>query len=513
MKEKKYFLFFAWSSILGVFIYSVARLYTFYFNEFNIPNLVFAFLLLLAEGHSIVQTIGYVAGAIRLKKKDAIYHRKVNLDLKNLPGVTVLVPARNEPKEVLELTFISLFSMKYDNKKLVFIDGSDEEFRKKNRHLANKYGIEYFVPIRTPKNKAEALNSYLPNVNTEYFAVFDADQNPTADFLLDTVAVAEFSGNIGFVQTPQIYINMESSPIAKGAAMQQSIFYESVCESKGAAEAMFCCGTNFLMRTKVFTTFGGFDEKSVTEDFATSVKIHSLGYRSIYYNHVRAFGMAPETLPAYFKQQFRWSAGSVGVLRKLIIDGFKGNLKISGLQLWEYMLSATYYFSGWSFFIMMICPMMYLLFDTPSYFANPYLYIGTFIPYYILTMSTFYFTLKGRKYAWNDIFTGIVMGEISFPILMSSTLQALIGSEFKFVITDKNQTGKIPFWGLWPWTSMMFLNCLAIIFGIMKFSSNPYAISVNIIWCSYHLLLLSRIFKLNTSPKIKINPLLKYVYK
>lgn len=508
--RKKYIVLAAWLSLFGIFLYLLGRIYTFFTNDFSYWNLIFAIFLFLAEGHSIVHTLGYILGALRLKKRGVTYHRMAELDEKRLPSVTVLVPARNEPEDVLELTFISLDGMEYNNKHLVFIDGSDEEYQRKNRALCKKYNIEYFKPVNPPRNKAEAINDYLPRISGKYLAVFDADQNPTGDFLRDTVALAEFSGKIGFVQTPQLYSNKDVSPIARGAAMQQSIFYESVCESKGAAEAMFCCGTNFLMRTEVFTTFGGFDETSVTEDFATSVKIHSLGYRSIYYNHVRAFGMAPETLPAYFKQQFRWSAGSVGVLRQLIIAWLSGKLTISFLQLWEYFLSATYYFTGWSFFIMMMCPAIYLIFNVPSYFANPYIYIGTFIPYYTLTMITFYFTMKKRNYVWSDVFAGIVMGEISYPILMLSTTEALLGMKFKFEITSKNHRGKMSFWALWPWTSVMVLLSVAIIFGIMKFSANPYAFGVNIVWCTYHLLLISRIFKLNQSPKVVKNELLKY---
>ena len=79
---------------------------------------------------------------------------------------------------------------------------------------------------------------------------------------METVGLAEYSKKIGFVQTPQLYSNLNVSPIARGAALQQSIFYENVCESKGKSGAMFCCGTNFLMRTDVLKKVGKVSNES-----------------------------------------------------------------------------------------------------------------------------------------------------------------------------------------------------------------------------------------------------------
>lgn len=469
------------------------------------------FLLFLAESHSIIHSLGFILSAIRIRKRGINYHRKVELDIRNLPAVTVLVPARNEPLNVLEVTFISLASLNYNNKQIVFLDGSDDQYMQGNKELAYKYGISYFRPNFKTKSKAEAINTYLPQINTKYLSVFDADQNPMPDFLMETVALAEFSGNIAFVQTPQLYSNLNLSPISYGAALQQSIFYEGVCESKGAVDAMFCCGTNFLMRTQVLKEVGGFDESSVTEDFASSVKIHSLGYRSIYYNHARVFGMAPQDLESYFKQQFRWAVGSTGVLRELIVMKIKGQLKISAAQLWEYILSATYYFTGWSFFILMICPALYLLFRVPSYFSNPYLYVATFIPYYLMTTANFYTTMRRRNYKIKDIFTGVIMASISFPVLMKASLFGMLGIKTQFQITGKGGGKVLSFWRLWPWTLSIIFISSAVLYGVTRITENFYAISINIIWCFYHIALLSNIYRFNKSSKPIRNSVLDYV--
>lgn len=509
-RNRKLYLLLAWLSFLSLIFYFTLRIYIYYSQSIGFVNSLFGVLLLIAEAHSILQSLGFISSIIRISRPNSNIYRRAKLDPKNLPSVTVLVPARNEPLKVLEATFICLASLNYKNKKLVFLDGSDKKFIKENDKLAKKYGLIHFVPEKPSKNKAEIINKILSELDTKYLCIFDADQNPMPEFLMETVALAEYSGNIAFVQTPQLYTNIGVSPIAKGAALQQSIFFENICEGKGSSNAMFCCGTNFLMRTNVLKKVGGFDENSVTEDFATSVKIHALGYRSIYYKHVRVFGMAPETLPAYFKQQYRWSGGTVGVVRKLVSLIYNGKLNLRPIQIWEYFLSATYYLTGWSFFILVMCPALYLLFNIPSYFANPFFYLATFIPYYILTLTTFYATMRGRNYSFRDVFTGTIMSSISFPILMQSTLGALMNKKMIFQITNKGKGSVVPFWKLWPWTLVLIVIFFAIVNGILRYPENHYAIGINIFWCVYHFILISNVFRLNKMPQVKEKNILNY---
>jgi len=501
-KQSKRTVLIAWLAGISLFFYFIYRIYMYSSLSLGLVNALFAFFLLLAEAHSILQSLGFISRIINLKKISENWYHHAPLDLNNLPEVTILVPARNEPLKILETTFICLTSINYQNKKLYFLDGSDPEFQEQNASLAQKYGFYHFVPKQPSKNKAEIINKILPQINSKYVSVFDADQNPMPTFLLEVVALIEYSQKIAFIQTPQLYTNITASPVAKGSALQQSIFFENICEGKGATNSMFCCGTNFIMRTDILKEVGGFDEKSITEDFSTSIKIHSLGYKSIYYKHVRVFGMAPETLSAYFKQQYRWAGGTVGVIRKLVPLIIQGKIKLTLSQSWEYLLSATYYFTGWSFFVLVMSPALYLLFGVPSYFANPYFYLITFIPYYILTLTTFYATMKKRHYKVRDVFVGTMMSSISFPILMQATLSGLFNKKMAFKITDKGRGKKMPWIALWPWIIMVAINIAALINGILRYSENHYAIGINMFWCFYHLILISSIFRLNKIPKL-----------
>ncbi len=333
-------------AIIALFAYFEVRLFYFIIFSYTLLERGIALALLLGESHALHHAWGFMLNIISLQGgKYKI--PKVKLISGKEPFVAVIVPVKNEPPQVVEQTMITLYALAYPNKNIYLLDGSDDKvIIAKYKRYAKKYGIIYKHVRKPTHSKAQTINRFLPSFKEKYLAIFDADQNPLSNFLTETVSVAESDDNLAFVQTPQLYSNIEVSPIAKGAAMQQSIFYESICEAKSTQNAIFCCGTNVLIRTKVLQRINGFDESSVTEDFSSSIDIHSLGYRSFYLNKVLTFGMAPESLPSYIKQQNRWALGTTGVLRKLILKIIHEPQSLSSMQWWEYFLSASYYFVG-----------------------------------------------------------------------------------------------------------------------------------------------------------------------
>ncbi len=165
--------------------------------------------------------------------------------------------------------------------------------------------------------KAGALNDVLKSINTKYFAVFDADQVPLPEFLTEILPIMEEDDKIALIQVPQRYVN-NNTHVAKGANDIQEVFYNFITQGKSLEDSMFSCGSNVLYRTSIIKKVGGFDEQNVTEDLATSIKIHEAGYKTIYYNRPLASGEAPETLNSYFIQQSRWSQGSMAIFFRVL---------------------------------------------------------------------------------------------------------------------------------------------------------------------------------------------------
>src|SRR6185295_5712470 len=106
-----------------------------------------------------------------------------------------------------------------------------------------------------------------------------------------------------------------------------------------------------------------FDETSVTEDFATSVRLHAGGWKTAYVNQTYVVGMGPETLPAYFTQQMRWAMGTLAVGLRIFRQLLKKPGALRAGQWWEYLMSGTYYFVGFANFIFMLAPIAFMFFN------------------------------------------------------------------------------------------------------------------------------------------------------
>jgi cellulose synthase (UDP-forming) len=510
-------------ALVAVIIYVVTRSVLIGYADYVGFDRLTAIGLLLAEMFIIIHGVGYALNIFRAYKSasDKDQMQKIALtSLPDEPSVAILVAARHEPKEILEETFISIRNLKYKNKDIYFLDDSSKStYKKEADQLGKDLGLNIFRRKIRHGAKAGIINDCLKKIKHKYIVVFDADQNPLPDFLNRVVSLMESDQRLAFVQTPQFYTNVGNSQIAKAAAFQQAVFYEYICEGKGSQDAMFCCGTNIIFRKEALDQVGGLDESTVTEDFATSFKFHQNGWKSLYYNHVYAFGMGPEDLTGYFKQQYRWANGTITVFKKVLKNFILHPFSLSFKQWWEYLLSGSYYLIGLVVFVLMLFPILYLLLDVPSFFASPQIYFLAFLPYIILSLSVFYFILKERNYTLGDLFKGQVAGFITFPVYLKAALFSLFGRKATFGITSKLKGNFVAYSKLWPQILLLLCNYVAIVWGINRFIyERNLAIIINCFWAFYHFLLLSSIFYFNEKiiPKAfrkKIPKIEKFDYK
>jgi cellulose synthase (UDP-forming) len=430
------------------------------------------------------------------EKLESLAHQKMN----NEPSIAVIVAARHEPKEVLEETFISLRNLAYENKEIYFLDdSSDERYKNDAEDLTERFKVTLFRRGVRHGAKAGIVNDFLKTLkNKKYVAIFDADQCPLPEFLHRIVPILESDENLAFVQTPQFYTNISVSRVAKASALQQCVFYEYICEGKSVQNAMFCCGTNVIFRKQALDDVGGLDETTVTEDFATSLKMHLRGWKSLYYNHACVFGKAPEDLSNYFKQQFRWANGTISVLKMIVRAAFSEPSSLSLQQWWEYFLSGSYYFVGLAFFAVVCFPILYIFFNVCAFFATPEMYLLIFVPYILLSLTIFYSLLRMRNYEFKDLFTGQLLIQISFPVHIKAALAAFFGTKVHFGITEKTGGSAMPYRRLWPQLSLMTLNYIACIWGLNRFVyERDVALLINCFWAIYHCGIFSSIFYFN----------------
>ncbi|HEX6322351.1 MAG TPA: glycosyltransferase [Vicinamibacterales bacterium] len=485
--------------------YVAVRLTTIPFDaRFAPSDRILAVCLLWAELFLCMHGVGYFTSVLKAARRERratpwLFARRADAP------VAVLIASFNESEDVLAETIASTLAMDYPRFTVYLLDDSTKpESREGAARLARAFGIELVTRTNRAGYKAGAINDLLPRLAEPYVAILDADQRPRTTWLRDIVPLLEESPALAFVQVPQVYVNTRGLPVARAAAYQQAVFFEYICEGKSDSNAMFCCGSNVVMRREALMSVeqvvGGrrhfFDETSVTEDFATTVRLHAAGWRTAYVNRHYVVGMGPETLPAYFTQQMRWAMGTLGVGLRVIGQFFRNPRQLTAGQWWEYMLSGTYYFVGFATLIFMIAPVLFVGFDVRPLRSEGYLYLIFFVPYIVFTMNLFFFGMALRRYSLKGVWLASALSFATFRTYIKAALVAVFGLKRAFGVTPKGVGGAIPLYRLWPELVLLAANLVTAAYGYYWMSRYgiEIAYAINTVWATYHAVLLSTLF-------------------
>ncbi|MBI4432146.1 MAG: glycosyltransferase, partial [Candidatus Omnitrophica bacterium] len=488
--------------LMSAMVYVIAKAATFFFVSYRPLDRFFAVSLILSELFLFFHSLGYVLNVFRALGAGA------RLPVRSgersggrpAPSAALLVAARHEPAQVLRETFRALKNIDYPNKTVYFLDdSSDEKYREEAQALARELDLT-LVRRTKPRHGAKAgiINDCLETLQHDFVAIFDADQRPITGFLKTLIPLFESDEKLGFVQTPQFYSNIHESRVARASAFQQAVFYEYICEGKNTTGTVFSCGTNIIFSRKALMEVGGLDESTITEDFATSMLLHERGWKSLYYPHVSTFGLGPEALGSYFKQQFRWAMGTLTVFRRMLLRIFSGSRRLKPIQVWEYFLSGSYYLVGMAYLILMLCPLAYLFFRIPTAPLSTEVYLFAFLPYAAFPMFVFYVALGRRNYRISDLARGQLLAIATFPVYIRAAVAAIFGFKAEFAVTEKSRMAALPLSKLWPQIGMLLANFAGVVWAINRFiTEKEAAIAINGFWALYHFVLLSGIFYFN----------------
>lgn len=233
--------------------------------------------------------------------------------------VAVLIPTYNEPLEILLPTIAAAVALQPKHETWVLDDGN----RPAVKELATHLGAFYLTRPEHTDAKAGNLNHALSVIDVDLVAVLDADHVATSGFLLRTMPYFQ-DDRIGLVQTPQDFYNdssFEHVHVGRGGTdrvvfSEQAVFYRELQPAKNRWDGAFWCGTGAVLRVAALESVGGVATTSITEDIQTTIRMHRLGWRTVYHNEVLARGLAADTAEQYVLQRRRWCTGAMQVLRQ-----------------------------------------------------------------------------------------------------------------------------------------------------------------------------------------------------
>jgi cellulose synthase (UDP-forming) len=270
---------------------------------------------LLALADALILYISFLRTTDRHAEADRHEARLRAAPADRLPSVDVYIPTFNEPLEVLEKTITGALCLDYPNFSVWALDDGRRPWLKA---FCETKGIGYLTRPDNSDAKAGNINHALTKTNAEFVAIFDADFIPQRDFLTRTMGF--FSDpKIGIVQVPHAFYNHDvmqaNLALRKTLPDDQRFFFEAIMPSRDGWNAAFCCGSNSVTRRAALRAIGdALPTQSITEDMLLSLLMLRKGYITRYLCERLAFGLAPESLNAFFVQRKRWARGATQIL-------------------------------------------------------------------------------------------------------------------------------------------------------------------------------------------------------
>ncbi|MEM0373115.1 MAG: glycosyltransferase family 2 protein, partial [Sulfolobales archaeon] len=387
----------------------------------------------LAMVLSVFIFANYTSTYLRARRYEKRY-----LGRENEFKIAAFVTSYNEDQEIVKETLLSVkTALKGRGDVFLLDDSTKEQIVEELRRFCSSNNIIYVHREKREGFKAGAINNALRIYGDKYdlVAIFDADQRPTSNFF-DVILPYFNDPRVAFVQIPQNYTEIDNN-IARGAKFQQEPFLRIIMRGRDKVSA-FSLGSGTIFRTSVLKEVGFMDEDSLTEDLATSVKIHSKGYISTYYDEQLIwYGEPPLDASSYIQQQSRWALGYFQSTGKII----RSNLNFK--QFFDYS-SGFYYWikEGIVTLIEILAPIIFLLSRQPFLKLDPLLYALAYFPYFFFSVLIFIVSIKGYEYGFKGFLLHQANEYLAFTGITSAFFSYLLHRKVPFKVTPKGKTMK-----------------------------------------------------------------------
>ena len=261
--------------------------------------------------------------------------------------------------------------------------------------------------------------------------------------------------------------------------------FEALRGSKEYLEALNLSRTEEALPVQALATI------SITEDMATAMRLHSFGWKSVFYPEVLAYGLAPEDFGSSLKQRLRWAQGTIQVfLRENPL--FKKGLSFP--QKMMYFATMYSYFSGFFNLVLLLAPIVFFFTGIAPVASWSVAFFARFIPFFLMNKIMFRFVASGIP-VWRGEQYNLAM----FPLNIKAVLSVFIGKKLTFVVTPKHKENGQSFRLIWPQATVIVLTVAAATYGLILFflgrGINLIGLAVNLIWSVYNVVSLAIVVK------------------
>ena len=230
---------------------------------------------------------------------------------------------------------------------------------------------------------------------------------------------------------------------------------------------------------------------SITEDTATAMRLHALGWTSVFHGEILAYGLAPEDLGTALGQRLRWAQGTLQILLRENPLFYKG---LTLAQRFLYFNMAYSYFSGFVNLIFLLVPILYLFFGFSAVSSWSIGFIARLLPLVVLTNFLHAYATRGLNVRRSEEYSLAL-----FPLWIQAVVSVFSGMQLKFAVTAKQRQSGNYLKLVWPQLTIVAITTIACIYGLISlwqgWNPNVYGVLINVFWGIYNTLPLSRIIR------------------
>ena len=494
VSERLHLLLISLSSIMTLRYWYYRTCYT--LNLDGPLNSFFSLLLYGAELYAIVTLFLAYFQTLRIRDRKSIPLETMLPE--DWPSVDIYIPTYNEDVGIVRKTVLGALAIHYPHKSVYVLDDGRAEKYRDRRQLLQQMCEELGCTMLTRDNndhaKAGNINTALPHTQGDLVLILDCDHIPSCKILSETVGFFQ-DPRVALVQTPHWFYNpdpFERNLRTRGRIpVGNELFYKVLQKGNDTWNATFFCGSAAIIRRYSLLEVGGIATETVTEDCHTALRLHSLGYKTLYYDKIMVAGLAPETFSSYVGQQVRWARGMAQILR-LENPLFNRKLNLTIPQRICYLSATSHFFFGFPRLMYLVAPLLYLLLGINSVKGLGIETLFYALPYVILSMQTNFIRYKHVRFSfWNEIYEFAMSFQAGIV-----TLLALINPKLgSFNVTDKGLTVNQR---SFDWESVRYLVILGVIgmaalpaipLWLIWSPENTQTVLINAVWCLFNLVL------------------------
>lgn len=258
--------------------------------------------------------------------------------LTSYPSVSIFIPAYNEGI-VLASTLDAMVKLEYPGELTVYVlnDNSQDNSAEIAQFYADLFPRirHILVPPGTPKGKSRVLNHGLSISQSDYFAVYDADNQPepaALRLLVETAMTTPHAvGAVGYVKT----INEERNILTRMISLEFQVFQLLMQAGRWKLfKTGSLTGTNMLVSRAAIEAVGGYDPHALAEDADLTLTLTAAGGLLPIVPEAVTWEQEPETFAVWLRQRTRWSQGNIYILAKSLHESswLRGRVLVHILQ-------------------------------------------------------------------------------------------------------------------------------------------------------------------------------------